>query len=215
MAKLVSPLYGSSASGVFGGLLAFRSKSGLSFVGGCPVARDVRSSEVLGQQSFYQKACMQWQALSLSEKHAFSVSSPVGMNGFQFFMSGAAVATASIGFSIPSISDWFPAFSVLNIGLLGNVLYLLPGFPSGEIILLPVPLDPIVRFQDVSFSVSAVSSEGCSFLPEFFTNFSVLVPPSALEWLACSSENFLAQFPVDSSGAGRVLWVRFSFSQPL
>lgn len=213
MAKVSSPLFGSSAAGVFGGLLAFRSKPGLSFLGCRPRARVFTSPEALGQQVFYKSACVQWGSLSVSEKAAFFKAAPVGLSGFQFFLSSAAASNLSLGVSAPVISPWFPCFSSVNVGLLSGFCYLLPGFESGFIVFLPVPLDDLVRVRSVQFEALPVVSEGCTFSAYFAVSDSVFFCPDVENFYLLSASALLSFLGVGSSGSGRVLWIRCGFSQ--
>jgi hypothetical protein len=215
MARVSGPLYGESAAGVFGGAIAFKLKASGPCVCKRPRPRSFSSPDVLGQLSWFKSACVQWSELSPAAKNSYSNAAPDDLNGFQYFISLFAVSNLSAIFSSPDLFPWLPCFASENIGLLGSMCYLLPGFSSGFIVLLPFVFPDIVRVQALSLGCVSVVSEGCSFSWSFGVSSDVFSCPGEADFVPVSLDALELTFPMGSSLSGKVLWIRCCFSQSL
>ena len=86
MAKLVRPLYGDSATGVFARVLTFRETAFYPSVAKRPSRKCEPSAAQSNQRALYLSACQAWNALTLGQQTQYNTIKPANLSGFNFFV---------------------------------------------------------------------------------------------------------------------------------
>lgn len=87
MTRVVGPLFSLSASGVFQGIIEFRSGGGRTIAAAPKAYVPPRTTAQAEQTNRFKDAISGWRALNEDQKTGWAVRAPAGTTGYRFYLS--------------------------------------------------------------------------------------------------------------------------------